>query len=216
MPGRHPTSAAPEALWCAAPILVAALLAAAAPSAPAPPPAAQAKSEPLFAPIDYFARACASCHGPYGSFYGPGFGAGLTDEHLKEKVREMVFGPSQDTLEDPELDRLTAYHRSLVKRTPFLAIVNPSGARLSGEVTPGSTVSVKLGDATRSATVTGHTWTIDLGSAPGKADPVVTAVAAAPGPDGKRPTTSLDLAKSLYTHTDPLPAPPKQPPAAPP
>jgi hypothetical protein len=109
-------------------------------------------------PISYFNTACASCHGDYGSFYGERFAADLEDAELRRIVREMVEGPAQSRLDARDLTSLTAYHRSLADRSPFLAWTGTDGGDLVGEVSPGSAVTVVFEGTSVTATVEGHTW----------------------------------------------------------
>jgi len=114
-----------------------------------------------FAPIDYFENHCARCHGPYGSFYGDEFAASLDGDHLREVVKEMVFGAAQSSLEDAEIDLLTAYHRSMVAGEPFV-VVTAGTPDLAGEVTPGATVMLVLESGEVAAQVDGHGWSADV------------------------------------------------------
>lgn len=106
-----------------------------------------------FAPIAYFQQSCANCHGDYGTAYGAGFGAGLTDDALRQFVDEMAAGPGFAPLQEKQLDIQTAYHRSMIDGKPFV-IAWREGEGLRGEVTPGATVSV----GGVPATVEGHVW----------------------------------------------------------
>lgn len=205
MSGRSPSSAVLTAIAAAAPLLSAALLGSAGAPKPAKPPATpEPPKRAPFAPITYFNTTCASCHGPYGAAFGPTFGRGLTDHALKDKVEEMVFGPSQSTLQPDELDQLTAYHRSLVRKSPFVSVAERKADRLAGEVTPGSTIRVQFGDRIVQADVTGHTWTVRPPAKPGGAAPILLVTGPAPGPDGKPVETRVDLAKGSWSHSEPI------------
>jgi hypothetical protein len=76
--------------------------------------------------MSYFESNCARCHGAYGSFYGEGFGKNLTDSKLRQVVHDMAAGPGNAPVTEPQLDALTAYHRSMINGKPFL-IVNAVG-----------------------------------------------------------------------------------------
>lgn len=112
---------------------------------------------PGFGPIGYFENHCARCHGPYGAFYGDEFAASLDGDHLRDVVQEMVFGAAQSSLEDPEIDLLTAYHRSMAAGEPFV-VVTTGMPELAGEVTPGATVRVQTAEGQHDAAVEGHRW----------------------------------------------------------
>ena len=98
-----------------------------------------------FAPLDYFEEECASCHGAYGSFYGADFGKNLDDKALHEVVESMTAGPAQAPLETRDLEVLTAYHRALRDKKPFLVLVETkeeNGQRIwRGEVSPDATLT---------------------------------------------------------------------------
>lgn len=117
-----------------------------------------------FKPIAYFQSKCARCHGPYGSFYGEGFGKALNESQLHAKVHDMVFGAAQSSLNDDELDALSSYHRSLSFKQPFVA-VTASEPQWAGECTPGALVEISTPAGKSAATVQGHQWV-----APGSAD----------------------------------------------
>ena len=75
-----------------------------------------------FAPLSYFAANCARCHGPNGSFYGDSFARTRDDASLRQIVHDMAFGPAQAPIDDAKLEVLTAYHRSLIGKKPFLSL----------------------------------------------------------------------------------------------
>jgi mono/diheme cytochrome c family protein len=128
-------------------------------------PSGAAVSE--FAPISYFESNCARCHGAYGAFYGEGFGQGLTDNKLRQAVHDMAAGPGNAPISEPQLDALTAYHRSLIDGKPFL-IINAARAEkdashtLQGETTPETKISLQWEGGTADATVEGYTWSAKL------------------------------------------------------
>ena len=119
---------------------------------------------PPVAPISYFERSCANCHGSFGMFYGETFAAGLDDAALVRVVGQMVRGPAQSTLDPLSMEALTAFHRSLRDRPkrPFVAVTSTSGGKLRGEVSPGSSVVVLVGDQSVRANVDGFEWTAAL------------------------------------------------------
>ncbi len=134
------------------------------------PPATQPATQPALSgeqldfarrPISYFNANCGSCHGNYGSFWGEGFAAELTDHALRDIVDEMAAGPSQKPLEGLALDVQVAYHRSLVDQKPFVTAYLEDG-QLRGEVTPGSEVVVVAGGREHAATVEKHAWRSEL------------------------------------------------------
>ncbi len=128
-------------------------------------PSGPAVSE--FAPMSYFESNCARCHGAYGSFYGEGFGKNLTDGKLRQVVHDMAAGPGNAPVTEPQLDALTAYHRSMINGKPFL-IINAAdeaqdGSRtLKGETTPESQISLRWEGGTATATVQDFTWSAKL------------------------------------------------------
>jgi hypothetical protein len=136
------------------------------PSSPkkrAPGDSPKAVQTTRFHPIAYFNQNCARCHGPYGSFYGRRFGAGLTDRQLREKLQAMTEGPGNAPLTPDQLDVQMGYHRSLADGRPFILLseftVNPgTGVSLAGEVTPGSRVQVSAASQAVEGSVTGHEW----------------------------------------------------------
>jgi cytochrome c553 len=150
---------------------------------PAPPPAAAPSPQPEesarpsaptdspsitvsggFKPIAFFQSKCARCHGPYGSFYGEGFGKALNEDQLRTKVHDMVFGAAQSQLTDDEVAALASYHRSLSLKQPFIA-VTANEPQWAGECTPGAVVEINTPTGKVAATREGHQWT-----APGSAD----------------------------------------------
>ncbi|MBC8104725.1 MAG: cytochrome c, partial [Cytophagales bacterium] len=145
--------------------------------------------------------ACARCHGPNGSFYGPDLGKGKTDAQLQKVIREMAEGPSQlPGLPPVELEAQTAYHRALIQSEPFLAVTRRTPTRIEGEVTSGAAVGVSVGGKTTSAKVDGSQWSAPL-EANGAA-PLVTATL------GKA-TTTLNTARAAFSHAVPLAGRPK-------
>ena len=156
-------------------------------------PADAAQMEHARRPISYFNAECGNCHGDYGSFWGEGFAAELSDEQLHKIVDEMAAGPAQAPLKGIALEVQVAYHRSLVDQKPFIVAWKGEDGIWQGEVTPGSTVTLG-GDA---AKVEGHTW---------KAGADTEAVRVKKGDQ----ETVLSLEKSsagvAYSHAKPHPA----------
>lgn len=96
-------------------------------------------------PVSTFESACARCHGPEGSFFGPGF---ANPEHadLAVIVREMMEGPAALSPSDADVEAMVAYHRALAADEPFFCVTayEPATAttpgRLQGEATPQAVV----------------------------------------------------------------------------
>jgi cytochrome c553 len=97
------------------------------------------------APVSTFERTCARCHGPQGAFYGDEF-AKLNDQELRKIVKQMMVGPSFLKPKSYEVDAMTAYHRALTAKEPFLCVTSYAPneqvktAVLTGEATLGSTI----------------------------------------------------------------------------
>ncbi len=126
-----------------------------------PPPTAWAT--PLgIGPVTFFNDHCAQCHGQYGeSLTGDSLKSVGPDEYLGV-VGYMVTGPSQSSLPGPEQAALAAYCRSVCLKGTFLAVVDAGSlGGMEGEVTPGSTVRLVMGEVKLDAAVNGHRWTID-------------------------------------------------------
>lgn len=116
-----------------------------------------------FAPLDYFNDNCARCHGNYGSFYGKDFGKGKTDEQLAQVVKDMCDGPAQAPIAPHELEVLVAWHRALRDSKPFVASVHFDNSVLTGEATPGSSVSLETTTGEQSTVpLNGHKWSAGL------------------------------------------------------
>ncbi|HEX8236235.1 MAG TPA: hypothetical protein VF600_09790 [Abditibacteriaceae bacterium] len=155
-----------------------------------------------FAPMSYFENNCARCHGSYGSFYGEGFGKGLSDSKLRQVVHDMAAGPGNAPVTEPQLDALTAYHRSLIDGKPFL-IINAAREEenaprtLQGETTPDSQISVRWQGGSAAATVEGYTWTAKL---PAEIDWSKVEIVA----QKSETQTTLKAGESEYSHRAPL------------
>ena len=114
-----------------------------------------------FAPTAYFNQNCARCHGENGSYYSEDFGKDKDDAALRQIIDEMAHGPGNAPLAPADLDVLTAWHRALRDKKPFVAIVKAEKTgdvwRLSGEISPGATLQING----ETAKVDGTTWTHD-------------------------------------------------------
>lgn len=143
-------------------------------------------------PLEYFDLYCARCHGPWGDFYGEGFGGHLTDHGLEEIVAEMAAGPAGAPLKGSALAAQVAFHRSLLADEPFLLFGGLSEGVMSGEVRPGSTVRLVWSGGEVAAEVTGHRWRLDL---PERLPAAPRLVAER---EGAR--TELDLQRAAFSH----------------
>jgi len=166
--------------------------------APASQPSSSKAFVPAFAAMQYYDDNCAHCHGPQGSFYGPTIGNDLTDDGLIAKCHAMAVGPGAAPISDDENLVLTAYHRALILRTPFLSVTDISANQWSGEVSPGGKVSIHFGNSTIEAAVTGCNWKATLPVGTKLSD-----VSIQVDLHGKQ--TTLKPALSAYSHTTPLP-----------
>lgn len=155
---------------------------------------------PPIAPISFFERACANCHGPYGMFYGEGFAALPDDSALTHAVREMVIGPARTTLDEASMAALVAYHRRLARPAgaPFVVITRIDGSTVEGEVSPGARVVVAADGREFEATIDGHTWVARLDAAPAS----TLVVRALQAEDPSR-AVELDAQLAAWTHQHP-------------
>ncbi len=163
------------------------------------PPSAFA---PAFAAMTYYDQSCANCHGPHGSFYGPTLGNDLTDAALVLKCRDMAKGPGNSPLEADENLVVTAYHRSLIRRTPFVSVTGVADGQWAGEATAGSTVTLRFNGRSVAATLDGWNWTATV---PAGTEPKAVVIEAVLG--GK--STELHPATAAWSDTTPL-SPPDQ------
>ena len=113
-------------------------------------------------PISVYEQACARCHGPNGSFYGPDLGKGKTDSQLYKAVQDMADNQGQIELTPIEVEAQTAYHRAIIKREPYIAMTGRTKTLLRGEVTKGATVSVTVLGKPQKVVVVGFTWSAAL------------------------------------------------------
>ncbi|MFP4581521.1 MAG: c-type cytochrome [Candidatus Sumerlaeia bacterium] len=102
-------------------------------------------------PVTTFEDACARCHGPQGSFYGEEF-AKLEKEELRPTVKEMMEGPAFLKPTKAEVDAMTAYHRALEKKEPFICVTTKAeqedgGLLLQGECNPGAEIFAMAADS---------------------------------------------------------------------
>ena len=112
-----------------------------------------------FAPLAYFNQNCARCHGENGSYYSQDMGKNKDDDALRHIIDEMAKGPGQAPLAPADLEVVTAWHRALRDKKPFVALVKAEKTgdkwQLSGEVSPGATLQID-GEAVE---VEGINWT---------------------------------------------------------
>ena len=116
-----------------------------------------------FAPLSYYAGACARCHGDNGANYGDLL-HNKSDAQLHEGIDMMAKGPGQSPLDEPQLAIVTAWHRALVEGKPFAhlaKIERGDKTLLSGEATPGSKVVLKSGGSQLEAAREGTGWKIE-------------------------------------------------------
>jgi glucose/arabinose dehydrogenase len=139
-------------------------------SAASSAPTSKAPELPELAAISYFNANCARCHGPFGSFYGK------RSYHpypvLAADIKQMAEGPSDAPLSEKALAAQVAYHQSLYDLKPFIAWVGQDGQLISGEVTPGSKVTIVSGGKPIDARVEDYRWSATLpdGVKPGQVE----------------------------------------------
>jgi hypothetical protein len=151
----------------------------------------QKPAKPARGPIAVYEEACARCHGPNGSFYGPELGRGKTDLQLRQAIQDMADNQGQIELTLSELDAQTAYHRAIIAHEPFLYITEQTEKRLAGEVTAGSRVQVVMGGKPQKITQNKTLWSATLAST----GPVELSATL-----GKA-ITKLDPAKNRFSHS---------------
>lgn len=154
----------------------------------------QLKTDP---PLGYFADHCQRCHGEAGANYSPDLGKGKTDAWLIQEVTEMAEGPGQSPLQGDALNVQVAFHRSLIRKEPFVYVAKLAGGAIAGETTPGAKITVLVGSKRYPAKVTDTEWTATI---PKDVQPKTTTVEATQGPK----TVKLALAKGWYSHREPL------------
>jgi hypothetical protein len=144
-------------------------------------------------PVAVYEQACARCHGPNGSFYGPDLGKGKTDPQLYKAVQDMADNQGQIELSPVEVEAQTAYHRAIIKREPFLAITGRTKTELRGEVTARSSVTVTVAGSPQKVRTERFTWIATL---TGTGPICVTAKL-------KNTETRLDPDKASHSHSEP-------------
>lgn len=147
-------------------------------------------------PIEFFNRACANCHGEYGSNYLDEDVVALNDAELAEQVEAMLVGIAKVELPEAEARALAAFCATIPGISadatpsggPMVAwtgwasadgtriesgpMPNAGTAWLIGEATPGSVVRVTIGGGTEiEATLDGHVFRVDLSGMLGELTP---------------------------------------------
>jgi len=152
------------------------------------------------APLAFFERSCASCHGPFGTFYGDTFATKLDDASLIQVVGAMVRGPARSTLDPLSLNALVAFHRALrnPKSGPFLVVTAVDRTRILGEVSPGCDVVIVVGGVSVEATVDSCQWHATMPSTATTGAVVVSARSSA-----NKLVTTLDITKQTFSHATP-------------
>jgi hypothetical protein len=117
---------------------------------------------PLRGAISLYDKACVRCHGPGGSFYGSDLGKGKTDAQLRKMVWEMCVAQGGLTVSQREVDAMTAYHRSIMKREPFVEVTAVTPAGISGEATPGTKLQLAIAGRDIPVTMTENRWSATL------------------------------------------------------
>lgn len=116
-------------------------------------------------PIATFAAHCTRCHGPHGSLYPPAFFK-MNEAELAQLIDEMMRGPAQLTPAPADVAAMTAHHRALQQKRPFVIVTNAAAfaagkeGELRGEVTPGATLTARAGERELSVVIDGHTFRI--------------------------------------------------------
>lgn len=145
-------------------------------------------------PIEFFNRACANCHGEYGSNYLDEDVVALSDAELAEQVEAMLVGIAKVELPEAEARAIAAYCATIPGISadstpsggPMVAwtgwasadgtrvesgpVPSAAAAWLIGEATPGSTVRVRVGDRAHEieAKLEGHVFRADLSGVVGE------------------------------------------------
>lgn len=154
---------------------------------------------PPVAPLAFFERACANCHGPQGMFYEESFFAEPHDDAaLVHMVREMLSGPARTELDPVSFESMVAFHRSLRGGAgPYVVVTSARDDAISGEVSPGSTVSVHLDGREIPANVDVFEWVASLPS--GWRDANVVMIIATK--EGGGTATELQLREQSFSHS---------------
>lgn len=144
---------------------------------------------------------CARCHGDYGANYGDEFGVGLSEAELRKFVDDMASGPGAAPLEGRELDAQVAFHRSMIRKQPFLDWTALNGDAIEGEVMEGSTVHVEIGGKSYPAKVDDARWSFTYPAGVDAASSLSKTVIVA---QRKGAETRLPLASQAFSHQDPI------------
>lgn len=115
---------------------------------------------PLRGAISLYDKACVRCHGPGGSFYGDDLGKGKTDAQLRKMVWEMCVAQGGLTVSRREVDAMTAYHRAMIQKEPYVEVTSVSATKWSGEATPGTTLQLQSGSKLLPITLTENRWEV--------------------------------------------------------
>lgn len=154
---------------------------------------------PPVAPLAFFERACANCHGPLGMFYEESFFAEPHDDAaLVHMVREMLSGPARTELDPVSFESMVAFHRSLRGGAgPYVVVTSTVDDAISGEVSPDSTVSVYLDGKEIRARVEVFEWVAPLPSGWREAKEVRIVATKA----GAHAATELELRERSFSHS---------------
>ena len=117
---------------------------------------------PLRGAISLYDKACVRCHGPGGSFYGSELGKGKTAAQLRKMVWEMCIAQGGLTVSQREIDAMTAYHRSIMTREPYVEIIAVTAKTITGEATPGTTLQLETRGRLAPVTITENRWIATL------------------------------------------------------
>lgn len=167
------------------------------PALGAAPPQTKEPTPPR-GPVSVYDQACIRCHGPEGSFYGPTFGKGLTDAALRRVVVEMKDGKGDIALDDAQIDAQVAYHRAMIRREPFVAVVRATPTLLQGECTENAVITVLADGKPVPVKRNGYRWEA---VAKGARREVVATVG--------KVVVRLDPDREPHSHRTPLPDPGK-------
>jgi mono/diheme cytochrome c family protein len=178
---------------------------AAAPASPATSPTTASTSAPAFAAMAYYDQNCAHCHGPQGSFYGPTLGQALTDPQLSKAVNDMASGAGNAPLAPDQLPAVTAFHRSLVMRNPYLSVTQmQDDGKWGGETMPDAKVVIIIGEKRIEATSDDSGWSAQLPAGTKASEVKITA-------ELNGVMTTLEPAQEGYSNSQPLPPPGHRP-----
>ena len=125
--------------------------------------------------ISYFDRACAHCHGPYGSAYGSAFFTKYDLTLLGRSINSMANGPGQSPLDAEGLQAEVAFHQAIITQAPFIDWTSRDGDTFVGEVTRKAALSATARGAAVPVAVSGIHWTLKLPAGASAADVTLTA-----------------------------------------